>query len=134
MDDPRMCPAGNRVACTPPVSRTRSRSRRVRTGAGWPPRRRCRTAAGPAGASTTALVRPPGVLLLEVCAVAQHDRGQVGGVAGADDATVEAVDDEPRQVAAVVEVGVRQQHGVEGWHASSGNGSQLRRRSSARPW
>ena len=59
------------------------------------------------------LVRPPGVLLLQVGAVAQDDGGQIGGVASADDATAEPLADEPRQVAAMVEVSMGEHHRVQ---------------------
>ena len=59
------------------------------------------------------LVRPSGVLLLQVGAVAQHDRGQVGGVPRADDAAAESFADKSWQVPAVVEVGMGEHHRVQ---------------------
>ena len=54
------------------------------------------------------------VLLLEVGAVAEHDRGELGGLRGAADRPAEALPDQARQVAGVVEVGVGQHHLVDG--------------------
>ena len=46
---------------------------------------------------------------------------------------VEALRDQPRQVADVIEVGVREDDGVDG-RGRDGNGSQFRSRSSFKPW
>ncbi len=60
------------------------------------------------------LARPRGVLVLQLRAVAQDDRDELGGVGGAVDRSVEAVAHERRQVAAVVEVGVGEDDAGEG--------------------
>ena len=57
--------------------------------------------------------RALGELLLELGRVEQHEPGELGGRRGADDGAAEALVDEQRQEAAVVEVGVGQDDGVE---------------------
>ena len=54
------------------------------------------------------------VLLLEVGAVAQHDRRELGGLGRAPDRPAEALLDQPREVAGVVEVRVGEHDLVDG--------------------
>ena len=53
------------------------------------------------------------VLLLQVSAVAQHDLGQLRGLARAQHSAAEALTDQSRQVARVVQVRVGEDNGVE---------------------
>ena len=55
-----------------------------------------------------------GILLLQVGAVAQHDRRQLGRLRGAEHGGVEPTAHQAGEVAAVVEVRVREHHAVEG--------------------
>ena len=54
-----------------------------------------------------------GFLLLQVRRVRQHDGAQVARARRAEDASSKSLRHETRQVAAVIEMGMRQHHGVE---------------------
>ncbi len=56
-------------------------------------------------------IRPLGVLFLDVRGVVEDDPGQFGRRARAEHPAAEALADEPRQVAAVIEVRVGEHHG-----------------------
>jgi hypothetical protein len=53
------------------------------------------------------------VLVVDVGAVPEHDGGQVGGGHGAVDVSTEAAFDQGRDVATVVYVGMREDHGID---------------------
>jgi len=55
-----------------------------------------------------------GLLLLQVAAVGEDDADELAGRRRAVHGTVEPVEDQPREVTAVVEMGVGQHHGVDG--------------------
>ncbi len=54
-----------------------------------------------------------GVLLLQIAAVGQQDLAQIGGGLGRDHLALEAVLDQQRQIAGMIEMGMGQEHGVE---------------------
>ena len=58
-------------------------------------------------------IRLASVLFLNVRRVRQHQRAQIPGARRAEHASAKALGDEPRQVAAVIEVRVRQDDGVD---------------------
>ena len=60
-----------------------------------------------------ATVRQTGVLFLNVRRVGQDERAQVARPGGAEDAAAKSAGDQPRQVAAMVEVRVREHDGVD---------------------
>ena len=72
-----------------------------------------RVVLGAFGVAALASGRPLGELHLELGRVEQHEPGELGGRRGAHDRAPEALVDEQRQQAAVVEVGVGEDDGVE---------------------
>ena len=58
-------------------------------------------------------VRVRRVFFLDAAGVGQHDPAEILRAGGAEDAAAEALRDEPRQIAAVIEVRVRQHDGVD---------------------
>ena len=58
-------------------------------------------------------VRLPRVLFLDARRVRQHERAQVARARRAEDAAAKALADQPRQVAAVIEMRVREDDGVD---------------------
>ena len=68
----------------------------------------------PIGVVARVAGRPLGELGLELGRVEQHEPGELRGSGGADDGAAEALVDEQRQQAAVVEVGVGEDDGIEG--------------------
>ena len=61
-----------------------------------------------------AAVRAIGLFLLQPSGIRQHQRAQVLGAGCAEDAPLETLRDQPRQHAAVIKVGVGEDHGVDG--------------------
>ena len=59
------------------------------------------------------LVGLPRVFFLDAAGIRQYQPAQVGRTAGAEDAPAEALRDEPRQVADVIEMRMRQDDGVD---------------------
>ena len=69
---------------------------------------------GSAGASRELVaVEVGGVLFLQIAAVGQQNGAQVAGARGAMDGLGVAVFGQQRQIAAVVQVGARQHHGID---------------------
>ena len=64
-------------------------------------------------AAVSVLVGVAGLFFLEVRRIGQHDRAQVARARRAEDPAAKSLRDEPREVAAVIEVGMRQHHGVD---------------------
>ena len=79
------------------------------------------------------LVRLARILFLDARRVRQHEAAQIRGAGRAEHAAPESVRNQPRQVADVIEVRVRQHDGVDRL-GGTGKGSQFRSRSSFRPW
>ena len=55
----------------------------------------------------------PGIFFLDVRRIGEHQGAEVACAGGAEDSALEALRDEPRQVAAVVEVGVGEDDRVD---------------------
>ena len=64
-------------------------------------------------AAVSVLVGVPGFFFLQVRRIGQHDRAQVAGARRAEDPAAKTLRDEPREVTAVIEVGMRQYHGID---------------------
>ena len=58
-------------------------------------------------------VRPPGVFFLDARRVGQHQRAQLARRRRTEDAAGETLGHEPRQIAAVIEVRVREDNGID---------------------